>query len=447
MKTESAGGVCEAVLMPHAPILIPELGGERGKEASATIESMQRAARSVVASRPDAVLVISPHSPRRPGEFGLWSGRTLAGNLGLFGRADIDLEIPNAGSFGSALTDSFARAGLSTWSIKTSALDHGAFVPLYFLTRCQWAGPTLVMGLNYPGEDGWHEAGEGIRAAAEGLGIRLAIVASGDMSHRLLPGAPAGYHPQARDFDREFVRLAKLGQYAALERLDPALQELAAEDVVDSTLIAAHAVRLNSRDHEVFSYEGPFGVGYCVAQLYRENHSHHPGELLPAVAREAVEQRLRNGGKAPIETDEPFLNRPAGVFVTIRSRDGRLRGCRGTILPQRRNVVEETRSVALSSAFQDGRFDPVTRDELDNLRYEVSVMNPAEPVTTTAELDPHKYGVIITTTDGRRGLMLPEVEGLDTVEEQIEATCRKAGIDPGERLTLERFTTQKFAED
>jgi len=317
---------------------------------------------------------------------------------------------------------------------------------LYFLTRSGWDGPTLVLGLNYPAEGGWSEAGRGIRVAAGNLGVRIAIVASGDMSHRLIPGAPAGYEPRARNFDEEFVRIVRDGRFASLEELDPALQELAAEDVVDSTLIAAHAVQMKSDGHEVLSYEGPFGVGYCVAQLYQTPRTGHPGELLPAVAREAVEHHFRNGGSHPVEVDDSYLKQPAGVFVTIRTRGGRLRGCRGTIVPQQSSVVEEARTVALASAFQDERFEPVTEAELSQLKFEVSVMNSPEPVSSPTELDPHRFGVIVSTVDGRRGLMLPEVEGLDTVEEQLAATCRKAHIDPREPLTIERFTTQKFAE-
>lgn len=434
------------VLMPHAPVLIPEVGGGREREAAATVEAMGEAARMVVASRPQAVLVISPHSPRRPGHFGFWSGATLTGDMSRFGCPEVTLELPNATALATTIAERFHENGLATWWVPAQPLDHGAFVPLYFLTRSGWAGPTVVMSLNHPGEGGWRKAGQGIQRAAQVLGTRLAIVASGDMSHRLRPGAPAGYEPRAAKFDQEFVRILRGGRYEALTQLDPALQELAAEDVVDSTLIAAHAASLEDSDHRVLSYEGPFGVGYCVARLFHAEGNGSVGGLLPAIAREAVERQLRNGGAHRAVPPDKYFDQRAGVFVTIRTREGRLRGCRGTISPQQPDLVEETRAVAVSSAFQDGRFEPVTEDELDQLTYEVSVLHPPEPVASTAELDPHRYGVIVSTPDGRRGLMLPGVEGLDTVAQQIEATCRKAHIDPREPLTLERFTTEQFTE-
>jgi AmmeMemoRadiSam system protein A len=446
MKAQATGGVCEAVLMPHAPVLVPEVGGGREREAGATVDALWECARNVVQSRPDALLLISPHSPRRRGRFGLWTGPAIGGDLGRFGRADVELKLPNASTLTETLDQELRERGIDTWPVSRQPLDHGALVPLYFLTRSGWAGPTAVLSLNYPGEGGWQEVGQAIRQTAGRLGTRLAVVASGDMSHRLMPGAPAGYEPRARRFDREFVEVLRSGRYERLGGIDPGLQELAAEDVVDSTLIAAHAVGLNSTGHEVFSYEGPFGVGYCVAELFRAPRGDHPGRILPTIAREALERHFGNGRARTDVPGHEYLLQPAGVFVTLRTRDGRLRGCRGTIAPRAGNVVEETRSVALSSALQDQRFTPVTDDELSGLIYEVSVLHPPEVVASPAELDPRRYGVMVTTDDGRRGLMLPGVEGLDTVEQQIQATCRKARIDPREPFTLMRFTTDHFSE-
>jgi aromatic ring-opening dioxygenase LigB subunit len=141
-------------------------------------------------------------------------------------------------------------------------------VPLWFLAEAGWHGPTVLLSLNYPGEGGLRELGESIATAAKETGRRIAFLASGDMSHRLKPGAPSGFDPRARSFDRQFMALVERGSYRELPRFDPELQELAAEDVVDSTVIAAAATNWNATGHEVLSYEGPFGVGYGVAVLF-----------------------------------------------------------------------------------------------------------------------------------------------------------------------------------
>jgi AmmeMemoRadiSam system protein A len=168
--------------------------------------------------------------------------------------------------------------------------------------------------------------------------------------------------------------------------------------------------------------------------------------LLPAIARASVAEHL-TGAPPPTPPEiRDYLARRAGVFVTIRTRQGELRGCRGTIEPQFPDVAEETRRLALSSAFQDNRFAPVHREELNNLRFEVSVLHPPEPATGLEGFDPARHGIIVSTPDGRRALMLPGVEGLETAQKQFEATCRKGGIDPRESVTLERFVVDRFKE-
>ncbi len=434
--------------MPHAPVLIPEVGGGREEQVQSTVDALWRAAEEVIAARPDSILLISPHSPRRPTQYGLWSGDTLSGDMSRFGRPDVTISLPNDLEMALAVGRICERHRVGTWEIPDGPIDHGAFVPLYFLTRSGWEGPTAVLSLTALGGSDWRTVGQSICEAVEKLGRRTAVIASGDMSHSLLPDAPCGFQPRAKEFDRTFVERVRAGDYEQLALIDPPLQELASEDVVDSTLIAAGAVGMSSRNHEVFSYEGPFGVGYCIARLFGGNGLHDDGgTCLPEIAREAVEHQLGRGHPAKSWPLNKFLKGAAGVFVTIRGSQGELRGCRGTIEPRHNNLVEETRAVALSSAFEDSRFEPVNADELDGLHYEVSVLHPAEPVKGMSDLDPHTYGVIVRTPDGRRGLMLPEVEGLDSVEKQIMATCRKAYIDPREPMSFERFKVDKFKEN
>src|SRR5208283_358575 len=125
-----------------------------------------------------------------------------------------------------------------------------------------------------------------------------------------------------------------------------------------------------------------------------------------------------DAGKPAFAT-EGILGERHGVFVTIRGPRGKLRGCVGTLTPHFTNTAEETWHVVRDAAFRDGRFKPVGARELENLRFEVSVLFPLEEVATTAELDPQRYGVVLTTEDGRRGLLLPDVKGVKTIEEQL----------------------------
>jgi AmmeMemoRadiSam system protein A len=138
----------------------------------------------------------------------------------------------------------------------------------------------------------------------------------------------------------------------------------------------------------------------------------------------------------------------AGVFVTLRTIDGRLRGCIGTIEPAYDMVASEIIHNAISAARNDPRFHPVEASELQDLTYGVDVLSYPEAVEGLDDLDPSRFGVIIETLDGsRRGLLLPRIDGIDTALEQWNAVHQKAGIRPGIAVRVERFTVRRFGKD
>src|ERR1017187_9864308 len=266
-EKQTAAGEC-AVLMPHAPILVPEVGGERGGAAQASSRAMREAAACVMSFRPETLVLISPHAPRHRRAFGVWAGERLRGSLAQFNAPGAQVSLPNDTELAHAIVTEAKRRDLTTWRIDEQTLDHGALVPLWFLAEAGWAGPTIVVSLNYPEDGGLSTLGEAIAAAAHASHRRIALVASGDMSHRLTPGAPCGFHPQAHQFDETFIRLVRDGKYHEIGNIASELRELAAEDAVDSTLVAAAAVDWRATGHKVLHYEGPFGVGYGVAILF-----------------------------------------------------------------------------------------------------------------------------------------------------------------------------------
>ncbi|OIP28230.1 MAG: AMMECR1 domain-containing protein [Dehalococcoidia bacterium CG2_30_46_9] len=160
------------------------------------------------------------------------------------------------------------------------------------------------------------------------------------------------------------------------------------------------------------------------------------------LAKETVENYIREGKIPKPEELTPEMKERAGVFVSIH-KHGQLRGCIGTFEPTKKNVAEEIMSNAISSATRDPRFPPVGASELPALEYSVDILTQPEPVKDIKELDPKEYGVIVES-GFRRGLLLPDLEGVDSAEEQI-AICRlKAGISPDEPIKLERFQVRRF---
>ncbi len=436
-----------AALMPHPPVLVPAVGGARIADIQSSLDAMRELSRSIIATRPDTVVVISPHSPRSPFAFGVWTCAELRGSFAPFNAPDATIALPVDRGFVEAL----AKTGIQLNAIPGGALDHGAMVPLWFLAEAGWSGPTVVLALNHPGAGGLHDLGRAIAAAAQSLGRKIALIASGDMSHRLIPGAPAGFEPTAKEFDARFVSLLREHAYRDIERISPVLQARAAEDVVDSTAVAMAATNWQTAGGRVLSYEGPFGVGYTVAVLYAASEDNSDectdGSVLPHIARRAAEAAF---SREPIEPPVPrgeYLQQSAGVFVTIKTSGGRLRGCMGSLEQAATpNIVTETWRNAQLAAFKDPRFPQVTAVELHNLRFEVSVLHTFEEVVAREDLDPARYGVIVSTADGRRATLLPGIEGIETVEQQWRTVCQKGGIAHDESVRIVRYQVDKFSE-
>ncbi len=255
-------------LLPHPPIIVPDVGKDRLADCRGTTDACSDFARRFVAAAPDRLFLVSPHSPRLRGAFGLWSGERLAGDLGKFGAPDANVDLPNDREVAEGLERTAAAQGVKTWPIPEQSLDHGSIIPLWFLQQAGWAGPTCIASLP------WHDGGDlqafghAVAAALEPLGGRSALVASGDMTHRALPGAPAGYDPKALEFDRQLTQLIREGRLDEVPDIDPEVRQVAAEDAADSSIIVASAIGFQPHGAKVLSYEHPFGVGYLVAVFH-----------------------------------------------------------------------------------------------------------------------------------------------------------------------------------
>ncbi len=168
------------------------------------------------------------------------------------------------------------------------------------------------------------------------------------------------------------------------------------------------------------------------------------------LAKNSIETYIKTGEKigVPKNLPEEFYSGRKGVFVTIYAKSNpekKLRGCIGTFLPTKENIAQEIIDNAVSAAVYDYRFAPVAKNELSNLQYEVSLLNPPERIDSVKNLDPKVYGVIVKSPDGKTGLLLPDIEGVDSPKHQILIACQKAEIDLGaEKIELYRFTVEKY---
>jgi AmmeMemoRadiSam system protein A len=434
-----------AVLMCHAPIVIPEIAGAEAAHCRTTTEAMRETARAIIAHEPALIVLISPHAPRRPRSIGITFDDALLGDFERFGHAQVALELEGASDEAQRIAEKAREEGVATHPLSGRALDHGSLVPLFFVQEAGYRGRIVVTSLPYPGAELETAFGHALQKAARESGQRWAILASGDMSHRLTRNAPAGYAPRAREFDRGFTRALRHGDLRSAISADPDLLELAAEDVVQSTTVAAAAVQYRAHGTRVFAYEAPFGVGYLEALLFSQNAERSPDseppEVLIEIALQAIACALRGEAYTPPVLAPPW-NEARAVFVTLRSPSGELRGCIGRTEPRFASLSEEVADCAISAATRDVRMPSVYSEELASLSVEVSVLGDPELVEDTAQLDPARYGVVVEQ-GSLRGVLLPAVEGVTQPEQQLQIALRKGGIAPHGRYKVSRFVTQK----
>lgn len=459
-----------AALSPHPPLIVPEVGGRDIEKVAATVKGMQAMAKELLVSSPDMIVFLTPHGNVFSDCISVLTEEDLQGDLGSFGRADIRVSYKNNVEFIHQLGKLAQGQGIYFLGIDRklaqqhqlkAEIDHGILVPLYYLEKAGLEDIPIV-AISVGGLDNLslYKFGKLMAEAANHLKRRIAIVASGDMSHCLKEEGPYKYHPDGSRFDQHIKNSLHEKDVPSIISTPEELRRNAGECGYASIIIMLGALDGYDFNTEIFSYEGPFGVGYLVAGLKPGQPTNSVLENLQQIENKAIKAiRLREsepvkwarlnleahikGTQSPVLAEETrdLLKQQAGAFVSIK-KNGQLRGCIGTFLPAYANLAEEIKANAWAAGLRDPRFSPVKPDELDSLIYSVDILSAPE-ACERADLDPAKYGVIVSRGH-RRGLLLPDLEGVDSVEQQLQIALQKAGIFPGEEYKIERFEVKRF---
>ena len=453
--------VLAAYAVPHPPIIIPEVGRGEEQKVNVTTQAYQKAMQHAAAHQPDVVIITSPHAVMYADYFHISPGKGASGSLARFRAPNASVTVEYDTPLAARIGDLARERGLPAGPLgeKEKALDHGTLIPLLFLRQAGLNCPIVRIGLSGLSPLTHYRFGQCIADAVNTLNRRAVLVASGDLSHKLTEDGPYGYAPEGPVFDRELTAAFASGDFGALLAISPSLADAAAECGWRSFQIMAGALDRREVAAELLSYEGPFGVGYGVAtfeaggadatRAYGDQYELACAEALQKrkiaeddyvkLARLSLETYVRDGRHARLPDGLPkeLTAEHAGVFVSLHM-DGQLRGCIGTTAPTTPSVAEEILQNAVSAGAHDPRFDPVQPDELDKLVYNVDVLGKSSPIDSPALLNPKRYGVIVQNGT-RRGLLLPDLEGVDTVDEQIAIARRKAGIREDEAVQLFRF--------
>ncbi|MBQ6091563.1 MAG: AmmeMemoRadiSam system protein A [Lachnospiraceae bacterium] len=457
--------VIAAFVVPHPPMIIPAVGRGSEDQVKLTTASYQKVAKRIAELRPDTIVISSPHSVLYSDYFHISPGKRAGGSFAEFGAPGVTFDVTYDTDFVNALSEEAARTGFpaGTMGEKSKNLDHGTMVPLKFILKEYTDFKLVRTGLSGFDLLKHYEYGMMIKRVADALGKRVVFVASGDLSHKLQNYGPYGFAPEGPEYDRRIMETLGSGNFGELFDFDETFCDKAAECGHRSFVIMAGALDGQSLEIEKLSHEDVTGVGYgiCTFEVKGEDKDRHflaqrirleedilnkkkeASDAYVKLARESAEYFVNNGRKMDVPTWVPqeLLNEKAGAFVSIH-KFGRLRGCIGTILPTTGSLAEEIIRNAVSAVSEDNRFDPVEEEELPWLDINVDVLTPPERISSESELDVKKYGVIVEC-GYKRGLLLPDLDGVDTVEQQISIAMRKGHIAPGSSIDLYRFEVKR----
>lgn len=446
-----------AALLPHPPIMLPEIGGTELSKIEKTVTAVTTATTIMADLKPDTVVIISPHNYVFPDGAAIFPEPVLTGNLGNFGYPELTMTCNTDMTLAQEIMhEAKEKTPLyaidHTWADTYGhplRIDQGSFVPLYYLRKAGFTGPVVFLAPRFDDYQAITVLGDIVVTAAARVGRRIAIIASGDLSHRLLKDSPNGYSPKGEIFDRTVMTALKQQDPQLLDAMPASLIDEAGMCGLPSIYFLFGALRHMKPAMPVYSYEGPFGVGYGVAlyvndsdEKYAEQPTVH--DFRVDLARQSISFYLKHHTvmAVPKDTPEDLLENKAGAFVSIH-KGSNLRGCIGTFLPMQLNEASEIIHNAVSAATRDPRFYPIKPEELPDLSISVDILGTPERVTSTTELDPQKYGVIVMS-HAQTGLLLPDLEGVDTVQQQLAIAKEKAGIPPQITPDMYRFTVTRY---
>lgn len=448
-------------IVPHPPLIIPEVGRGEQLKIQKTIDAYQEVAKKIAGLAPDTIIVTSPHSTVYADYFHVSPGASASGSFADFGASSVRVTVSYDEELARRIVEKSEDFGIRAGFLgeRNSKLDHGTMIPLYFIQKLCPSVKIIRISISGFSLLTHYQLGICIAKAVAESEKRVVSVASGDCSHKLTTDGPYGFAKEGPVFDQQLTDAISQADFASFLNFDEDFCEAASECGLRSFVIMAGTFDGLNVKSELLSYEGPFGVGYAVGSFLPqgENDERRFGEIhqkqenihletLKAkedpwvkLARRTIETYVRTRKKIarPDDLPEEMITRKAGVFVSLKM-DGRLRGCIGTIKPTTDCIAEEIIQNAISSSTHDNRFDPVEEWELSKLVYSVDVLSDAEPIASFKELDPKTYGVIVRYK-GRCGLLLPNLEGIDTPEKQVSIALDKGGISKNDPYRMERF--------
>ena len=448
-------------MVPHPPLIVPAVGRGGEEQIKETTHAYERVADEIAALKPDTIIITSPHSVMYADYFHISPGNGATGSFAGFRAPEIKFSEKYDTELVNRICELADREDFPAGILgeKDAELDHGVMVPLWFIRNKYKGGKIVRIGLSGLSLTDHYRLGQMIARAVNDTNRHVVFVASGDLSHKLQKYGPCGFAPEGPEYDKRIMDVCGRAAFDELFDFDEDFCDRAAECGHRSFVIMAGAFDGLNVKAKVLSHQDVTGVGYGICTFYPDGENEcrrllkkyiektekecaekaEKSDDYVKLARASVESwvKYRKRISVPEGLPDEMLTRRAGTFVSLH-KNGQLRGCIGTIAACYGNIADEIINNAVSACSRDPRFSPVRADELNSLEISVDVLGGLEPVNSLNELDVKRYGVVVSCK-GRRGLLLPNLDGVDTVEEQIDIARQKGGISASEPYKLERF--------
>jgi len=257
-----------AAFLPHPPIIIPTIGSPLDlQKVSKTLKSIEKITEIFGQTHSETVIIVSPHAPLFPDAFSLNLSPTFVGRFLNFGDFSTELMYKNDLNLANSILEATNSTNIPIRTIQSNELDHGTLVPLYFLSQTQPSINLVSLGFSFLSRVTHYNFGKLLQKVILKENKKIAFVASGDLSHRLTKEAPAGFSPKGKEFDEKIVKLLQEKNVQGILNFDENLAEEAGECGYRSLLILLGILDSINWKPEILSYEGPFGVGYLVANF------------------------------------------------------------------------------------------------------------------------------------------------------------------------------------
>ncbi|WP_330615463.1 AmmeMemoRadiSam system protein A [Romboutsia sp. 1001713B170207_170306_H8] len=410
-------------LMPHPPLIIPIIGKGQEKTIQNTIDACNKIGKEIGNLKPETVVIITPHGTMFSDAIAISNEEYIRGDFGQFRDFDTQIEGTIDKEFNEGLINICERENISAAGVDSNLLrrfnrdyelDHGAMIPMYFINK--YYKDYKIVHITYAAlsDIELYKFGMAIKESAKNLNKKIVFIASGDLSHRLSEEGPYEYSPEGSKFDKALLENLQSGNVLNVFNMDKYAVQCAGECGLRSVFIMLGAMDKEKVNGELLSYEGPFGVGYGVMTFNNELKDDSILESLINMKREKLNKKILSSNPyvklareslnhyyssgtlmaKPSNLLKELSEEKGGVFVSLKKFNN-LRGCIGTFLPTTDSIAEEIITNAVQAATQDPRFTRVEEDELIDIDISVDVLERPHK-TTKEDLDPKKYGIIVS---------------------------------------------------